>query len=121
MWAIVALTAGITEEILYRGFLFYYLQALFPGISIWLVVLIPAAIFSLGHFYQGFQGILMTFIVGFAFGILYLAFDSILPLIVIHFLMDIQGVFIDVPKEESAVIEAIDQPTVPSGTTDPVE
>jgi Predicted metal-dependent membrane protease len=53
MWRLLAATAGITEEIIYRGYIFFALFFIFPGISFVWVILISSALFSLGHLYQG--------------------------------------------------------------------
>lgn len=37
---VVFLTAGVTEEIIYRGFLMFVLVFLFPHISNWVIILI---------------------------------------------------------------------------------
>ena len=53
MWRLLATTAGITEELIYRGYLFFALFFLFPEISpIW-VIIISSTLFSVGHLYQG--------------------------------------------------------------------
>lgn len=88
-WNYVSLTAGITEEIIYRGFLIYAFSYLFPDLSIWLVLLLSSVLFGLAHSYQGFAaGILRTTFIGFIFAILYIGLGSIWPIIVLHFLID---------------------------------
>ena len=89
-----SLTAGICEELLLRGFLFFLLRAIFPGISIILVVIITSVLFGLWHFYQGIQGIIKTFLFGVLYGCLYLATDSIIPGILFHFLLDFSSTFL---------------------------
>ena len=89
IWNFVSLTAGITEEIIYRGFLIFAFAYLFPDFSIWLVIILSSLLFGLAHTYQGFTtGVLRTTIFGVIFSILYIGIGSILPLIVIHFLID---------------------------------
>ncbi|KKB33623.1 CPBP family intramembrane glutamic endopeptidase [Bacillus thermotolerans] len=88
-WTYVSLTAGITEEIIYRGFLIFAFSYLFPTLSIWVVILAASVIFGLAHTYQGFwAGVVRTSIVGIVFSIIYVSLGSILPLIVLHFLLD---------------------------------
>lgn len=91
LWNVVSLTAGITEEMIYRGFLIFALSYLFPSLSIWIVVLIASLLFGLAHTYQGTLGVVRTTIIGFFFSILYLSLGSILPLIVLHFFIDYMG------------------------------
>lgn len=89
LWNLVSLTAGITEEIIYRGFLIFAISYLFPNLSIWLVLLIASFIFGLGHKYQGMiNGVLRTTAIGFLFSIIYIGLESIIPLILLHFLQD---------------------------------
>lgn len=89
LWNYVSITAGITEEIIYRGFLIFALAFLFPNFSIWLIVLLSSLLFGLAHTYQGLvTGVLRTTVFGIIFSILYIGLGSILPLIVFHFLID---------------------------------
>lgn len=89
VWNYVSLTAGITEEIIYRGFLIFVLSYLFPNLSIWIVILFAALLFGLGHTYQGFwAGVVRTTLFGVLFSSLYIILDSIIPLIILHFLVD---------------------------------
>ncbi|MBD7939167.1 CPBP family intramembrane metalloprotease [Cytobacillus sp. Sa5YUA1] len=89
VWNFVSLSAGITEEVLYRGFLIFALSYLFPNLSIWGVIIVATFIFGLAHTYQGFWiGVVRTSIVGFLFSSLYIVLGSIIPLIVLHFLID---------------------------------
>lgn len=89
LWTYVSLTAGITEEIIYRGFLIFALEYLFPNLSIMIIILISSIIFGLAHTYQGFvMGVLRTTIFGVVFSVLYISLGSIIPLILFHFLLD---------------------------------
>ncbi len=88
LWNAVSLTAGITEEIIYRGFLIFALSYLFPSLSIWIIILIASLLFGLAHTYQGTAGVIRTTIAGIFFSILYVSLGSILPLIVLHFFID---------------------------------
>lgn len=88
IWNYVSFTAGVTEEIIYRGFLIFSLPYLFPAFTIWLVIIISSLLFGLAHTYQGVIGVIRTAIIGILFSGLYLGLGSILPLIVLHFLID---------------------------------
>jgi hypothetical protein len=87
-WDLVSLNAGITEELLYRGYLFYALALLFPDYSRLFVLIVSTAIFGIGHIYQGLEVIKST-ILGLFYGFLYIVFDSIVPLMIIHFIQDL--------------------------------
>ena len=86
----LAVTAGICEEILYRGYLLYYLRALLPGAA---AVATAIAVFGLAHAYQGRRGILLTGIAGAAAMGLYLVTGSLAAPIVLHATVDLANGF----------------------------
>jgi membrane protease YdiL (CAAX protease family) len=83
----VALTAGICEEILYRGWLQSFLGA-WAG-SMWPGVVGAAVVFGLGHAYQGRRGVLMTGLLGLGLGILRMWVGSLIPGQVLHVAIDL--------------------------------
>ncbi|MCL2338193.1 MAG: CPBP family intramembrane metalloprotease [Firmicutes bacterium] len=89
----VALTAGIGEEFLLRGFLFLLLQAVFPNISIILVVIVSGVFFGLWHLYQGVHGMIKTAITGALLGCLYIATGSLILPMLLHFITDFSAAF----------------------------
>lgn len=91
VWTFVSWTAGITEEIIYRGFLIFALAELFPSLSIWLILVISSILFGLAHTYQGLGNVIRTSLVGLFFTVLYIGLGSIIPLIILHFLIDYVG------------------------------
>jgi len=86
-FAFVALTAGICEEILYRGWLVNFLGALFG--SIWVGMVAGAALFGIGHAYQGRQGIIATGLLGILFGAMFVLVRSLVPGQAIHAAIDL--------------------------------
>ena len=77
-YAATAITAGICEELLFRGFLMRYLPATFPTLD-WLVVaILSGIIYGLSHAYQGIKGIFQTALTGFSFAIVYVLGGSLL-------------------------------------------
>jgi len=66
VFILVAFTAGICEELLYRGWL-QNLIAYGTG-SIWIGLLLAGVIFASGHAYQGSKGIIQTGISGLILG-----------------------------------------------------
>lgn len=82
----VSITAGIVEEILYRGFAFWYLSQFMP---VWAVIIVSAVAFGLGHSYQGAAGIARVTLVGLAFGVFYVLTGSIWLPILAHAALDI--------------------------------
>ena len=51
-FVLVSVTAGVCEEILYRGIL---LTVLIPAVGLWPAVGLSSVIFGMGHAYQGFS------------------------------------------------------------------
>ena len=83
----LAITAGLCEEFLYRGFAMAALAQ--AGLSSWLVVLVSSLLFGLAHSYQGRGGIVMTFLVGLVLGVSRLTYNSLVPAIFWHSAVDI--------------------------------
>ena len=82
----VSLTAGIVEEIVYRGFVLWYLAHFMP---LWGAVALSTVAFGIGHGYQGPNGALRAGAVGFAFALFYVGTGSIWLPIVAHVLLDV--------------------------------
>lgn len=102
-------TAGIVEEIVYRGFLVWCLALLMP---LWLAIIVSSVAFGLAHTYQGPLGILRTGIAGLALGILYVASGSIWLPILAHILADaLQGLSIrELLRDTGESIDVADVP-----------
>lgn len=84
----VSVTAGVTEELAFRGFLLSFMQWLAPDASrLWLVVLSGVA-FGVAHLYQGPKGVITTGIIGALLADATLASGSLLVPIVIHTVLD---------------------------------
>ncbi|HEX8835545.1 MAG TPA: type II CAAX endopeptidase family protein [Candidatus Acidoferrum sp.] len=83
----LAITAGLCEEFLYRGFAMAALAHV--GLSAWLVVFVSSILFGLAHSYQGRGGIVMTFVVGLVLGASRLAYNSLVPAIFWHSAVDL--------------------------------
>ena len=87
-------SAGICEETVWRGFLFFLLQTVFPSWSIIIVVAVASLVFGVGHLYQGPAGFAKTSLFGALFGCLYVATGSLLPGMLLHFVADYSSAFI---------------------------
>jgi membrane protease YdiL (CAAX protease family) len=84
----LAITAGICEELLYRGYLIWYFG---NWVGPWAAAAVGAVVFGLGHFYQGPAGVVKTGGVGLLAGLLYLATGSLLWPMILHAVVDLQG------------------------------
>lgn len=85
---LVSLSAGIWEELLYRGFLIWFFAPWLGPIG---SAALATLIFGLGHAYQGWRGILRTAALGAVFAAAYIVTGSLWWLIATHALVDIFG------------------------------
>jgi membrane protease YdiL (CAAX protease family) len=83
----LAITAGLCEEFLYRGFAMAVLVHL--GLQAWAVVLLSSILFGVAHSYQGRGGIVMTLLIGLILGTSRFAYDSLVPAIFWHSAVDV--------------------------------
>ncbi|MFP4536455.1 MAG: CPBP family intramembrane glutamic endopeptidase [Spirochaetaceae bacterium] len=76
------LSVGYTEELFFRSYAVTRLAQL--GLSPPMAIFVSAILFSLGHAYQGFQGLLFAFLAGLALGYLYQRIRGVHPLAIGH-------------------------------------
>jgi membrane protease YdiL (CAAX protease family) len=86
LFGAVAVTAGVCEELLFRGFLIGYF-ANYTGLI--QAALLSSVCFGIGHAYQGLRYILVTALVGAFFAGAYLVTGSLVLPMLIHALMDL--------------------------------
>jgi membrane protease YdiL (CAAX protease family) len=82
----LALTAGLSEEFIYRGFVFALFSRVF-GVStfgILLATAISSIWFASAHFYQGRRGVVTTFVVGVLFAAVRIWTGNLVPAIIGH-------------------------------------
>lgn len=87
IWAAVAASAGICEEVVFRGWLLSALHGQL-GLNGAALVCVAAAFFGLAHAYQRTTGVILTALAGAFFCALYVATGSLLVPIVLHILVD---------------------------------
>jgi len=78
----LAVTAGICEEFLYRGFAMAAISR--TGVPTSVVILSSSILFGLAHLYQGRVGLLSTTVLGILFGTMRAMLGSLLPAVVWH-------------------------------------
>ena len=83
----LAITAGLCEEFLYRGFAMAVLARM--GSPVWMAVLISSILFGLAHLYQGRGGFVGTMLMGGVLGSGRIAFGSLVPVIFWHGAVDV--------------------------------
>jgi membrane protease YdiL (CAAX protease family) len=89
LFAVVCLSAGIGEEVMFRGFLLHYL--IDSNLGMTLAVLGTSIVFGLGHAGHGWSGIIRTSLLGLLMGLLYLGTGSLLAVIILHASIDLNA------------------------------
>ncbi len=119
-YAVTAITAGICEELLYRGFLLNFIAITFPGLDFLIACIISGVVFGLSRAYLGGRGVFQSILNGFSFAVVYflsgnllsaiggrppVAFiGSVIPAMVFHTLAELRPLFLWQPdmKEKKA-------------------
>ncbi|WP_067173661.1 CPBP family intramembrane glutamic endopeptidase [Microtetraspora niveoalba] len=91
--AAMAVTAGVCEEVLYRGFLIALGVGVF-GLDVKVAAGAALVVFVAGHWYQGWKGMIMVALLGCALTGMYLSQGSLLIPIIAHVLIDLRGLLL---------------------------
>jgi membrane protease YdiL (CAAX protease family) len=83
----LAITAGLCEEFLYRGFAMAVLSR--TGLPAFAVVLLSSVLFGMAHLYQGRAGFVSTTLLGILLGVSRAALGSLVPVAVWHMGVDV--------------------------------
>lgn len=84
--SLTVMRAGISEEVLYRGYAIERLQSL-TG-SKWIAAAVSLALFAAFHFRQGWAGVVLAFVLGAVLTAFYLWKRDLIANILAHFLVD---------------------------------
>jgi membrane protease YdiL (CAAX protease family) len=87
-FVLLSMTAGICEEVLFRGYLLWYLSCLVPVVAAWMA---GALLFGMAHAYQGSGGVLRTGLVGAGLVALYLISGSLWLPMILHAYVDVNS------------------------------
>jgi membrane protease YdiL (CAAX protease family) len=101
-WIFVSLTAGICEEILYRGFLIHYFFSASFHVGLLRAVIISCVIFGAAHLYQGAAGVISTAILGLIFSAIFLTTGTLVMPMILHALIDLRILLILRPQQQLA-------------------
>jgi uncharacterized protein len=93
-WALVSVTAGFCEEILFRGFLLHYLHVLPWTMNLTLALVISSLVFGWNHLYGGVGGVVGSALAGFLLGLLFLLSGNLLLPVALHALLDLRALVI---------------------------
>lgn len=85
LFNLVSVTAGITEEIIFRGYLIWVFSLFVP---IWLAGLAALVVFTFLHLYQGAKQLPTVFAMGALLTLIFILSGSIWPAIAVHILVD---------------------------------
>lgn len=87
----LALSAGVCEEVIFRGFLVNYVKYWVPDHAwqLHMAVLVSSVFFSISHLYQGWINVLKIFVIALLFGYIYVYSQSLVLVVIIHFLVDL--------------------------------
>jgi uncharacterized protein len=88
LWIVtlVAIRAGVVEELFYRGFAIERLKSLMG--STWFATLVAVAAFAAAHYRQGLGGIVAAAVLGGLLAVFYLKFRDLIANMTAHFLVD---------------------------------
>lgn len=91
-WAFagVALTAGLTEELLYRGYLPWFLALAAPVGGYGGALLVSSVAFGLGHAWQGLRVVVLAGLAGLGLASLAFSTGSLLLPVLLHVLVDLR-------------------------------
>jgi len=104
LFMLMSLSAGVWEELVYRGFLVWFLVPLTNVVG---AIVISALIFGLAHLYQGVRGFVASTVLGLIFAALYLFTASLWWLMVVHAVIDMVGGFNTVQIKRAAARHAL--------------
>lgn len=88
--SVVSLTAGICEEIVFRGFIVTYLLVFTEGMeyATQITIVVSAFVFGIVHAYQGGLALIKITLLSMLFAWIFILTKSLILLIVLHFAID---------------------------------
>lgn len=91
VYVALAITAGVSEEFLYRGFVFAVFARLFGSLAFpsAAAAVLSSVWFSLAHIYQGRRGVITTLVVGLIFACARIWARSLVPPAIAHIGVDL--------------------------------
>jgi membrane protease YdiL (CAAX protease family) len=99
----ISFGAGVSEELVFRGFLLYYLSVYVPHINTLERVLLISVSFGLAHIYQGRVGAIGAGTLGLVFAGIYWMTGSLLLPMALHAVVDARALLIFPPEPSSAL------------------
>jgi membrane protease YdiL (CAAX protease family) len=87
---VLVVIVALAEETIFRGYLILRFRGVVANSTV--AVLLSAAIFSVGHGYEGSAGVVTVAVMGAIFALVYLWRQSLVAPIVMHFFQDFVGI-----------------------------
>lgn len=103
-FVVVVATVAICEEWIYRGFAQREFQMWLGGL-VAAGIMASASIFAVAHLYQGWRGVVTTFVVGMLFSAARFWTGSLFPTVLAHFLTDLIAGFLAPERLRSALAQ----------------
>jgi len=100
----ISFGAGVSEELVFRGFFLYYLSVYLPHLNTLENVLLISASFGLGHIYQGRVGAIAAGVLGVVFAGIYLVTGSLLLPMALHAAVDARALLMFPPEPSPALV-----------------
>ena len=115
-WLFVSVSAGICEELLFRGYLLQFLNGKMsggPALGLTAAWLVSSAGFGVGHLYQGVRGAITAALGGAVLGLMAILTGDLLLSMVVHGLVDAAALWVyrpltDDPVEARLLVEVYD-------------
>jgi membrane protease YdiL (CAAX protease family) len=87
VFVVLSFSAGLGEEVAYRGFLIPALTLVFG--SVWGAALLSSLVFGILHAYQGWLGVVRTALLGLVLAAAFVVTGSLWPAIIAHAMLDV--------------------------------
>ena len=101
----LAISAGVCEEFIFRGFLINYLNVVLENTSHSLVIacILTSVIFALSHLQQGLDNVLKIAVLALLFALIFVLSESLLIVIFLHAFVDlVSGAMMVIAKQKIA-------------------
>jgi membrane protease YdiL (CAAX protease family) len=102
-YGVISAGAGISEELVFRGFLLFYFRCYLPQLNTFEAALLTSLVFGLAHIYQGWKPAVGTGLLGLALAGLYLISGSLLLPALVHAALDWRVLLIFPPLASPAI------------------
>ena len=109
-WMLLSVTAGIGEELLYRGYMLQFLRghlATGPTLSLTPAWLLSSLAFGTAHLYQGARGVMETTTAGLTFGLLAILTGNLALPIMLHCVIDLRILLTYHPAKDAPADAAV--------------